>query len=609
MKKILKRFLMGLMTAALFIPLFLSAAALGQTTAADDSAVGSADSREEVVYANLATSGAAKDVFVVSILHNAASGTVADYGVYGSAKNLTDTSAIALAEDRVMLSVPKGDFYYQGTLKNPILPWDVAISYSLDGKELPAEQLAGKNGHVAIKINTAQNSAADPVFFSNYMLQISVTLDTAKCSAISAPGGTVANAGSSKSINFAVMPGKEGSLTLETDAVDFSMAGIQISALPLSMKIDPPDMSAMKQDLSKLTDAVSDLNDGLGKLESGSNDLKNGANQLADGSASFESGLTKLSKNAGKLTAGSAQINDALTAMASALAGGDEAGGADLSGLQKLPDGLNQLAAGLDGISTGLSDLKAGFAASYGALKSAILEIPATQIPQEDWGRLYQDNPDKKVLIDTLAAYYASAVKTKATYDNVRPFFDAAEGALDKLGASVGQISGSLRDISAQVTSALGNSDAFSQLGQLSAGLQQLSAQYGDFQKGLASFAYGMSQLDSNYGALGSGINGLADGAAKLADGLGLTSDGMSELNANVKDLPQKTDDEIQKLMNDYDKSGLKPPSFASPKNINTLSVQFVLKTDKIEKPAVPTATAAPEQKETIWTRIADLFN
>jgi hypothetical protein len=75
-----------------------------------------------------------------------------------------------------------------------------------------------------------------------------------------------------------------------------------------------------------------------------------------------------------------------------------------------------------------------------------------------------------------------------------------------------------------------------------------------------------------------------------------------------VEDLPEKTDWEIKRLVAEYDRSDVRPPSFASEKNVNTVSVQFVLKTDKIEKPEAPAAAAEPERPATFWTKILDLF-
>lgn len=611
--KVFKKIAATGIAAAMLIPVLIAGSAMSQTSSAAGSPGGPSDSREEVVYANLTAAGETKDVYVVATLHNSVAGNFTDYGNYVTVKNLTDTSPVTLSGNQITFTAPKGDFYYQGSMTTNDLPWDIEISYSLDGNTVPADALAGKNGHVVITIKTAQNANVDPVYFENYMLQISITLDTAKCAAISAPGATLASAGADKLVTFAVMPGKSSNVAVEMDAADFAMDGIQFSAVPLSMKIDPPDTSSMKADLQKLSDAVSELNDGVAQLEDGAIELKNGAADLSGGSASFAAGLDQLNGNSGDLLGGSAQIKEALAAIVAAMStsgstDSTSSAGLDLTSLGALPDGLNQLAGGLDGIASGLTDFKTGFAASYAALKGAILEIPDTPVTEADWARLYQDNPDKKALIDSLAAYYAAGVKTKATYVGVQPFFDTVEASLDQLIASIGQISGSLKDTSAQIKAALESNTSFTQLMQLTAGLQELSVKYGAFHDGLTSFAAGVWELDHNYSDLNSGIAGLADGTGQLADGLGETSAGVSELNNGVSDLPEKTDEEIQKLMDNYDKSDMTPVSFAAPGNTGTVSVQFVIKTDKIELPETEAPVVEQQQKETFWDRLVDIF-
>jgi putative membrane protein len=613
MKKTVKRLAAAAMAAALVFPMLFTGSAMSQTSIAAEAAPDrAADTREEVVYATLSPDGGTKEVNVVTILHNAEAGTIADYGDFAAVKNLTDTGAITQAGGTVTVSAPKGDLYYQGTMKNAELPWKLDVTYYLDGAELPAAELAGKSGHVRISIATSKNPAAEPSYFDNYMLQISLTLDSSKCTGITAPGGTVASAGVDKLVTFAAMPGAAGGFDVETDASAFSMEGIQFSAVPLSMKIDPPDTGALKSDLAKLTDAVSQLNDGIGQLEGGALDLKKGAGTLKDGSAAFAGGLNQLTGSAAGLMGGSAQIKEALNKIVSSLNGtgngSADGGGLNLADLQQLPDGLKQLAAGLDGVSSGLSDLKSGFAQSYGALKDAILKIPDATVSEAELGALYQASPDKKDTIDTLAAYYAAGVQTKATFAAVRPAFDNLDGALSKSIDALGTISSSLSSTAAQLSDALRSSDTASQLAQLSSGLQALSDNYGQFHEGLVAFAAGVSDLNKNYGALNGGLAGLSDGVVSLYDGLGKAVDGTSELNDGVSGLPDKTDQEIAKLLDGYDKSGLKPVSFTSSKNTGTVSVQFVLKTEKIEAPAAPAPVPEPAKPETVWDKFIDLF-
>jgi uncharacterized phage infection (PIP) family protein YhgE len=610
----MKKLVQALTSALLCVVMAFSAASAASAPASppEGAAEGrTANSREEVVYANLTAGGAVKDVYVVSLL-TVDGGAVTDYGDYASVTNLTDTSPLVLAGGRVSFTSEAGIFYYQGVLNHRELPWLIDVAYLLDGVEVGPEALAGRTGHVEIRIAASSNPATDPSYFDNYMLTVSVTLDAALCRNIRSTGGMAANAGSNKLITFMALPGQPAEFTVEADAVGFAMPGIEFSALPLSLSIQAPDTSDMKSELTQLTDAISALSSGVKKLEGGCLDLKNGAAELKDGSVLFAGGLGELSRNAAGLLGGSAQIKEALSSLAEALGGAPGAGAAsnqlNIAGLTQLPGALEQLAAGLTDMSAGLQELRSAYAPAYKALADAVGQIPGQTLPQEALGGLYADNPEKKDLLDALMAYYQGGATVKATFDKVRPAFEAVGQALDETIAGADRMAQTLSGMAQQLRASLSGSDTAAQLAELGDGLTALSARYGQFHEGLTAFTAGVSALDSQYAALDDGLGGIAGGASKLYDGVARTGDGVRELDGAVSDLPDKVDEEISKLMDKYDKSGFKPVSFVSEKNVNTVSVQFVMKTAPIEVPEAPAAAGEDPAPENFWTRFLALF-
>ncbi len=611
MKKKLIKLITVLMAAVLLMPILCTGTALNMKASADNETASAADIREEVVYANLSSNGETKEIYVVNILRFEQAGLVSDYGSYNDVKNLTSTETIAQNGDQITVNAPAGNFYYQGTLISTDLPWVISIKYYLDGVELPANELAGKTGHIEIKLGTTPNAAIDSSYFDNYLLQISMTLDASRCSNITAHGGTIANAGKNKLATFAVMPGKNGAADLTADVTNFSMAGIDLAAVPLSMKIDPPDTSDMTTDLETLSDAVAALNDGIATLRDGTSELKNGAADLKIGSSSFAGGLNDLNSSSTDLVGGSTAIKDALSSISSSMnssSTNDSSDGLNLNDLSQLPDGLSQLAAGLDRVSSGLADLKAGFSDAYARLDSAVLEIPDSTVSQEEIAKLYQDNPDKKDTIDKLVGFYSSASQAKGTYLAVKPAFDAVGSSALQLSGAIGGISETLKSMSAQIKGALEGNDALAQMAQLSAGLSELSSSYSAFHEGLVQYTAGVWMLNDNYGGLQAGISGISGGVDELYGGILKTYDGTTMLNNEVKNMPSLVDEEINKLLNEYDKSDFKPVSFVSAKNDNTASVQFILKTEKIEKAVTSDAPPEQPQASNLWTRFLDLF-
>ncbi|MBT2693864.1 YhgE/Pip domain-containing protein [Bacillus sp. ISL-55] len=585
---------LGLM---IFLPSFLSYGAAAE-------AEGKITSKDEVVYATLKSNGELEDIFVVNTLEVAKAGEIVDYGNYSSVKNLTDLSELDQNSQAVQIHAPEGKFYYQGNMEdNTELPWDIEISYLLDGREVDASELAGKEGHVEIKFNTAANEKAESVYFENYLLQISLQLSNSYQN-IEADGGMVANAGKNKQITFTVMPGQEEGFSVEADVEDFEFSGIDIAAVPSTLPIDTSEMENMTDDMSALSDAISELNSGVADLKKGVSQLNNGAASLRDGSGQYKNGISQLSGSSAELTGASQSIGDALKKISVSLSG--DSAQMDMTSLSELPGGLTQLANGLNQAADGLTTLRDNYAMAYGALDGAIKKIPAHQLSNEEIAELKSSGANDTV-VNKLLETYGAAQEVKVTYANVQEAFAAVEPTLNQVSGSVKEMSGNLTAIANELSASLDNMD-MGALGELQKGLTSLSSNYGQFHSGLVSYTKGVSELASSYSQLHSGLSGLAGGTSDLNKGVGELYNGTSELHQETKNLPEQMQQEINEMIKEYDKSDFEPVSFVSAKNEKVTSVQFVIKTEAIEKEEHETKKAKPEKKKGFWDLLLELF-
>lgn len=594
----MKQLFYSALALMLFLPSFLSypahaAAAEGKIT-----------SKDEVVYATLNASGSLENVYVVNTLEVARAGEIFDFGAYSSVKNLTDLTEISQEDQTVRMTAPEGKFYYQGNLEdNTELPWAVSISYSLDGQEVEAAELAGKSGHVEISIDITGNDQVDTVFYENYLLQVSLLLSNVYQN-IETSGGMVANAGKNKQITFTVMPGKEEGLSVSADVEDFEFQGVDIAAIPSTLPIDTSEMDNMTDDMSELTDAIGKLNDGVAELKDGVSQLNNGAASLQDGSAKYKNGINQLDTSSSELVNGSQSILEALRTINQSLTG--QSNEMDLSSLTALPSGLTQLGNGLKEVTEGLTSLQENYALAYDALDGAIQEIPAEQLSEGEIASLYGSGANAEVL-DRLMASYAASQKVKITYEQVKEAFAAIEPTLTQISGSVQGMSGQLISIADNLTTALDEMD-MSGLDQLQAGLAALSTNYNEFHSGLTSYTKGVSELSSSYSQLHSGISELTGGTSELNSGVVELHDGTEQLYEETEDLPEKMQEEINQMIQEYDKSDFEPVSFVSPQNEKVTSVQFVITTESIKKEEKETKTTAPEKEKGFWELLLDLF-
>lgn len=295
MKKILTTLLVAILLITLSIP---------NNTYAEDIA----SQKEEVVYGILDLDGSVNNLYVVNILKG---GQIADYGNYTKVQNLTTSEKLKQNKDQISINTKANKLYYKGTLVSKELPWNIAIQYLLDGKEISGAALAGKSGALQIKISVTQNDKVNRSFFENYALQISLQLDTKFCDNIKADNATMAEAGSSKQISYTVLPGKGTDICVTADIHDFEMKEITLNGIKmvLDMEINYEEFTS---DINKLADAIKKLDDGAGDLKDGANQLTDGMKKYINGLKEYKDGLSKLDGGVGKLNTGATSLRDGL---------------------------------------------------------------------------------------------------------------------------------------------------------------------------------------------------------------------------------------------------------------------------------------------------------
>ncbi|WP_226527518.1 YhgE/Pip domain-containing protein [Metabacillus niabensis] len=610
MKKSISKILLVLTTTIFVIPsLHVTAVSDDNKSNGDPSrGTGEISSKDEVVYAKLSSTGERQEAYVVNILDIEKPGEIVDYGPYTSLKNLTDLTELEQKNNTVRVTADsKGKFYYQGNMKGEPLPWDISISYILDGKQINPDELAGKKGHVQIEIRTSANEQVDPVFFENYLLQISLSLDTDKHSHIKAPDGMLANAGKNKQVTFTVMPEKEEKLTVEADALHFELGGIDITAIPSSMPIDAPNIDDMTGDMQILTDAIKDINNGVGDLKEGVSELNNGVHELGNGSSQFKEGMSKIDGSSTELINASKNIQQALETLNASLSGsGSEDMG--LGDFKKLEDGLSQISGGLRETSDGLMTFNENYAKAYNELNKAMEAIPEYEITEEKTQALYNSGADQQVL-NQLLETYAAARTAKGTYSAVKEAFDAVDVTISQINGALTEMADNLDTMANGISSSLEQMDVAESFAQLQEGINQLASNYGAFHTGLVEYSGGVNQLSNSYTKLHTGINELSNGTDELENGVGKLHDGTDELYESTSDLPVQMKQEVDQMIADYDKSDFEVVSFLSPKNQQINSVQFVIKTESIKKEEQEKPEKTTKEKTGFWARLKELFS
>lgn len=568
--------------------------------------------KNENVYASLTADGKATDAYIVNHFSVKETGSITDYGNYAEIKNLSTLDRLEQNGNQVEFTAPEGEFYYQGLVTGVQLPWKYTITYQLDGKEISAEELAGKDGKLKITFRSEKNEAVEEDFYNNYLMQISLTLDCTKAKNVIAEGATIADAGADRQLSFTVLPGSDAEFAVEAEVTDFTMSGFSIAAVPYSMSMDLSgfDLDDFTGQISELEDAVNQLNEGTAGLKKGLDTLCGNNADIRNGSLQLQNGINTLSSNSATIVDASSRIQTALATITQQL------GGADFSGLSKLsalPGGLNKLADALDGIQNGLTSLNANYTAAYAALDQA-MQSETGILTDAEWAALQgsiSGNDAADAAYRKLQASYQQLQTVKATYQSVKPVFDAVSGALagegeNSMVAGLGAISANIRSISKSM-SGISGTDISGQMNTLKNGLATLSSQYGEFHKGLVEYTEGLNSISQSYGTFHNGISSYLDGTVKIKEGASELSDGMGQFAEGIGDMPSDIENTVNEMITDFAGSDFEAVSFADDQNHNITSVQFVISTKGIEKTEAKTTEAVVE-KQGFWDRLKALF-
>ena len=620
-------------------------AAPGETPAAGD---GEPSEKEEVIYVTLDASGELVSAYAVNSFPG---GEITDYGDYDSLRVLNTGDEIEYEDGVVNITTDARRIYYQGELKKVELPWDISLTYKLDGKAVTAEEIAGKSGEVEIRFTVTQNEECTGTFYDDYALQASFTLPGDVFGDISAPDATVAAVGADRQLTYTLLPGEGIDTLITATAENFSLPAVSINGIHLNLNVDV-NSDGIKDQVGQLVDAAGRLNSGASALYSGSQELQTGASGLLDGSESLQSGIAELD-------AGVAELQDGLIVMRDGLNELYASSGDLTSGAGQVYSGLAQVETALDALDVDTSQIELlvtsaqaladgaqraydGAVALRNALSTSALDSAlaangstytlsglaqanleainelsqyASLFESVNMGQAYNDlvallNGNASMLNGV--SLYITAVGTEA---------DALVSGLGELSAGCSEFNSAVIELSSTVSGLL------SQLVQLQTAIAQLTDGSAELAYGVDAYTAGVAQLVDGFGSVMSGVSALAEGSSELLSGSGELSAGAAELYSGVAELANGAQSmangasalnsetssldvqaEIDSLLADIGGSMEAPVSFVDSRNGTIRAVQFVIQTEEISAPAevAPPEPAAEEQS--FWDKLLNLF-
>lgn len=529
--------------------------------------------KEETVYVSAKADGSTKEIIVSDWLKNKeGASTLNDISDLLDIENVKGYEEFVQNSDGTITWNAGGeDIYYQGKSSKE-LPISVKITYTVDGKEVPASEMAGKSGKVTMRFDYTNHSCqtmkvngVDTTIYTPFVTVTGMILPSDTFRNVEVSNGKVISDGSNLVVVGMAMAGLSDSLHLDADSdidipdyvevtadvTDFALETTATIVTPdLLSEIDIDNMESLddlESSLNELTDASKQLVDGTGELKNGSQELKDGSKELADGTTTLKDGTSQLKSGAGTLQDGASKLWSGSVVL--------KDGTAELKqGASDLLDGAGTLKKGTSDLKDGAADLKQGTSDlldGAGTLKKGTSDL------KDGASALKKGTADLKTGVDTLKTG-TSQIKTGAS--------KLSSGTTDlSAGAD------SLKEGTAQLVT--GSATLYT-------GIQSLNA-------GLSSAKSGADQLIAGY------EGGVVAGAQNLANGL-------TQLNTAVTGL-SGLGSQVSSLMNEL--SGKKAELAVAQTTLEA----YIAQIDQQVQAGALTPEAALEQYKSCYTQLGQV--
>lgn len=222
---------------------------------------------DEAMYVSMDPYGGISEASVVKSYELHGAREITDRGTYQAVHNMTGMEKPEVDGDTVifrLLEEPENDrFYFEGRMEpeevSETLPWDIAVSYRLNGVERRLEELAHEKGVLKISIDAVPNAGTSEYFRNNMTMEIAAVVDMDQNLSVEAPGAQIQSIGSMKTVLFMVMPGEEQHFELEIGSNDLEFSGLLFLMAPVTIS-----QLERLEDLRKARDTVKDSADAIG---------------------------------------------------------------------------------------------------------------------------------------------------------------------------------------------------------------------------------------------------------------------------------------------------------------------------------------------------------
>ena len=265
--------------------------------------------KDETVYSKMDSNGKNYKTIVSTHIKNTENADlINDLSDLLNVKNTSGDETYTQDGNKFVWNANKNDIYYQGESSKE-LPIECNVKYELDGKELSANEIAGKSGKVKITLQytnkeerTVDINGKKVKMYVPFVVVAGTIIENENARNIEVSSGKVVDDGSKTVVVGMAMPGLQESLGLSDDEVEipsnveitmdatnFETSSIMSYVTP---KVLEEDDLKVFDNLDEIYGQVNTLQTSMNQIQDGANTLKDGTTELATGANTLKDGVT-----------------------------------------------------------------------------------------------------------------------------------------------------------------------------------------------------------------------------------------------------------------------------------------------------------------------------
>ena len=553
--------------------------------------------KDETVYSKIDSNGNNYNTIVNDhIINDEQEQLINDISDLLNIKNVNGDEEFSQDGNNLAWHAEESDIYYQGESQKE-LPIECNVKYELDGNEITASELVGKNGKVKITIeyinkdaHTVNINGKDQTLYTPFVVVCGTIIDNNNNRNIEITNGKTVDDGSKTTVIGISLPGLQESLNISKDKIDIpNTIEITMDSTDFELNnsvtyvnpkvLEENDMELFKK-LDKIYNQVDTLQSSSKQIEEGANSLKEGTATYSEKSQEFNNaveqvsnGVSSVNQNYSKIDAGISSLNDSSATL--------ESGAKSVSeGTLAVSENLQTISSKLTELQTGTQSLKQGEVQLEAGLDQIITSVSTIQGEETKQTITTQIETNKSIikLLETNIVAYNETISTLKSTDITDNSAKITE--LNQLITANETLTTQLKAIEESSIKELQTA-----LSNLKQGLQSL-------QTGTDTLYNGTTALQTGTGALASKTKELAQGTQSLYEGTIKISEGTATLNSGSTQLKQG--------LNTLDAGGTK---------LGTASIQLTEGANTLSEGATTLAEGITKFNEEGIDKICDYIN